>query len=66
VDQIFGLPVSILKTMEINGKMSLDVMMNQNTENHGKTGQVRMADMTIYLTVLIMDQIVNVKLKKKT
>ena len=66
MDQIFGLPVSILKTMEINGKMNLDVMMNQNTENHGKTGQVRMADMMSDLTVLIMDQIVNVKLKKKT
>lgn len=41
-------------------------MMNQNTENHGKIGQAKKADMMIYLTVIIMDQIVNVKHKKKT
>jgi hypothetical protein len=41
-------------------------MMNQNTENLGRIGQARTADTMIYLIAIIMDQIVNVKHKKKT
>lgn len=41
-------------------------MMNLGTEDHGKIGQSKLEDTTIYLIVTIMELIVNVLLKKRT